>query len=131
VNNFTDYYKQQIERDALIKRKASELQASRKASSIISSHNASPIASPTTSPTTLVPLIALGSRNGTVSTDPGSGPTFCTSAAPTPVESPVKMNNVSHVGIALNSEAEAEGLREAKQLLLQTQIVQASKNNQK
>ena len=114
-----------MERDALIKRKASELQALRKASSNASSHNVYPIATPTI----LVPPITPGSRNGTESTVPASGLTFCTSTEQTPAESPVKMNNVPHVCIALNSDAEIEGVREAKQLLLQAQIVQASKNN--
>ena len=118
MNNFTDYYKQQTERDALIKRKASELQALRKMSSSTSSHNVSPIASPTT----LLPPIAPCCRNGTLSTVSGGGPTFCTSVAPTPVESPLKVNNKSQVGVDINSVVETDGVREAKQLLLQAQI---------
>ena len=113
-----------MERDALIKRKASELQALRKVSSNASSQNVSPLASPTI----LVPPISPGNWNGTSSIVPGYRPTFST--APTQVGSPVKMNNMPHVGISLSSEAEAKGVRKAKHLYLQAQALKATKHNQ-
>lgn len=116
MNNFTDYYKQQTEKDALIKRKTNELQAKRKSSSNASSANSSPVAS---SQKTSPPASDLKTSSTAIASTSGS--MSATTEWQTPAKTPVKAGDQHrHVGIALNTDAEAEEAVETQPMLRQS-----------
>lgn len=92
ANNFTSYYKQQLECNALIKRKTNEVQALRRASSISSLQSSSRIVKSNA----VVPHTGPGDYNGTAAVLV-YWHTSSISAAPISAESPVKTRDGPHI----------------------------------